>query len=166
MYLSTLEIKEIFSRILCNDVFENNVPIANVKVFLNYAKEKLISEYVVRWKTEFDNKPKLYLLQQYKTEFAIETYCKLNLKRSQRSLIAKLHLGILPIHIETGRYNRIERELRVCLVCNNGRVEDEFHVMFYCQAHKEARYILTNEALKVEPRYQTYNDIHKLQFLT
>ena len=160
------EIKEIFSRILCNDVYENNVPIANVKVFLNYAKEKLISEYVVRWKTELDNKPKLCLLQQYKTEFAIETYCKLNLKRSQRSLIAKLRLGILPIHIETGRYNRIERGLRVCLVCNNGRVEDEFHVMFYCQAHKEARDILIYKAHKAEPRYHTYNDIHKLQFLT
>ena len=51
---------------------ENNVTIANVKVFLKYAKEKLIAE--------LDNKPKLYLLQQYKTEFAIETYCKLNLK--------------------------------------------------------------------------------------
>ena len=148
-----------------NDVYENNVPIANVKVFLNHAKEKLISEYVVRWKTELDNKPKLYLLQQYKTEFAIETYCKFNLKRSQRSLIAKLRLGILPIYIETGRYNRIERELRVCLVCNNGRVEDEFHVIFYCQAHKEARDILTNEALNVEPRYHTYNDIQKFQFL-
>ena len=110
------EIKKIFSRILCNDVYENNVPIANVKVFLNYAQEKLISEYVVRWKTELDNKPKLHLLKQYKMEFAIETYCKLNLKRSQRSLIAKLRLGILPIHTETGRYNCIERELRVCLV--------------------------------------------------
>ena len=29
------EIKEIFSSILCNDVYENNVTIANVKVFLN-----------------------------------------------------------------------------------------------------------------------------------
>ena len=54
-------------------------------------------EYVVRWKTELDNKPKLYLLQQYKMEFPIEAYCKLNLKWSQRSLIAKLRLGILPL---------------------------------------------------------------------
>ena len=68
-------------------------------------------------------------------EYVRESYCELNLKRSH---IAKLRLGILPIHIETGRYNGLDRNMRACLVCNNGDIEDEYHVMFHCSIHDNA----------------------------
>ena len=76
--------------------------------------------------------------QSYKREY----YCQIYMKRFQRSLIAKLCLGILPIREETGRYNSINREERLCLVCNNGDVEDEHHIMFYCIVHSEIRSVL------------------------
>ena len=124
------EVKSIFSIINCKDVYDNNVPIINLKAFLSCAKNKLLAQHIVTWKREIDSKSKLCVFKQYKKEYVRESYCELNLKRSQRSHIAKLRLGILPIHIETGRYNGLDRNMRVCLVCNNGYIEDEYHVMF------------------------------------
>ena len=34
------EVRNIFEKIQCSDIFENNVPIMNIKDFLNYALEK------------------------------------------------------------------------------------------------------------------------------
>ena len=48
-----------------------------------------MSQYVLTWKQEIHNKPKLAVYSQYKTEFATEVYCEMNIKRSQRSLVAK-----------------------------------------------------------------------------
>ena len=70
----------------------------------------------------------------------------MNITRSQRSLVAKLRLGTLPIREKIGRYNGIESEKRLCLVCKDGSVEDESHVMFHCQAHNKERKLLFDSA--------------------
>ena len=160
------EVRNIFEKIQCSDIFENNVPIINIKDFLNYALEKLMSQYVLIWKQEIHNKPKLAVYSQYKTEFATEVYCEMNIKRSQRSLVAKLRLGTLPIRVETGRYNGIEREKRLCLVCKDGSVEDESHVMFHCQAHNKERKVLFDSACKLNPHFLSLGAVHKIAYLT
>ena len=72
------------------------------------------------------NKPKLILYKLLKENFQTEKYCEMNLTRSQRSLLGKLRLGALPIRVETGRYNLLERNQRLCMVCNKGNIEDEY----------------------------------------
>ena len=156
------DVKTIFSIVNCSDVFENNLPIVNLKSFINYAREKLMQVHASTWNTEVANKPKLYMLAQYKKHYITEKYCSLNLKRSHRSLIAKLRLGILPIRIETGRYNGLYRKDRLCLVCKDGNVEDKCHVMFQCKAHIEAREILFNEACKIHSQFLNLTEIQKI----
>ncbi len=55
-----------------------------------------------------------------------------NLPRHQRSFLAKLSCGILPLEIETGRYSGVKPEHRFCRVCNLGAVEDEYHFLYSC----------------------------------
>ena len=88
------------------------------------------------------------------------------MKRFQRSMIAKLRLGILAIRVETGRYNSINREERLCLGCNNEDVEDEHHVMFYCIVHSEIRSGLLDKARETKPNFMNFNDDEKLKFLS
>jgi hypothetical protein len=76
----TRDLKCVFERIKCNDILENNIPVVNIKVFLNHAKERLMSDYVIKWRHEIENKPKLRIYGQYKNEFTTETYCNMNLK--------------------------------------------------------------------------------------
>ena len=97
---------------------------------------------------------------------ATENYCSMHLTRGQRSVIAKLRLGILPINIELGRYNGIERGLRMCNICNTGEVEDEIHFLLKCVKYEERRntmYILAGETVT---NFMEMNDIEKVHILT
>ena len=125
-----------------------------------------MSIHTDQWKINVNLKPKLHIYANIKQSYKRENYCHVNMKRSQRALIAKLRLGILPIRVETGRYNSIKREERLCLVCNNGDVEDEQHDMFYCKVHSEIRLCLLDKARETEPNFINFNDVEKLHFLS
>ena len=64
---------------------------------------------------------------------------KANLDRNHRSLVAKLKSGILPLRLETGRYKGMNREGRLCQVCDRNKVEDEVHFLFVCKKLKKTR---------------------------
>ena len=86
--------------------------------------------------------------------------------RSQRSLIAKLRLGILPINIETGRYSGLPRDERFCPLCSNNEVESEAHVMLYCPLYDVPRANLFSHAQSICDRFDALSEISKIGFLT
>ena len=54
-----------------------------------------------------------------------------NISRGERSVLAQLRLGILPINIEIGRYKNQPINERLCPFCPD-QIEDEFHFLFVC----------------------------------
>ena len=44
--------------------------------------------------------------------------------------MAQFRSGILPLEVETGRYQNIPLEFRLCLMCDENACEDETHFMF------------------------------------
>ena len=56
---------------------------------------------------------------------------------SERYLLAYLRIGILPLKLETGRYNNVRVEDRICELCHL-HVQDENHVV-------HAQYMLISE---------------------
>ena len=67
---------------------------------------------------------------QIKKEYKTEKYISMNLTKRQRSILAQLRFGILPLRIETGRFRGEKVEERVCQLCNTGLVEYELHFLF------------------------------------
>ena len=57
----------------------------------------------------------------------------------QRSALARLYSGNLPLRIETGRYRNIPRPERLCVFCDSGHVEDEIHFITECALHAQNR---------------------------
>ena len=55
--------------------------------------------------------------------------CKL---KPDRSLLSKFRLSAHSLAIEKGRYSNIERQNRVCLSCDTGEVENEYHFFSTC----------------------------------
>ena len=55
-------------------------------------------------------------------------------------MISKLRLGILPLRIETGRYERpiLSEAQRLCY-CQMGIIESEYHALFECKMYNELR---------------------------
>ncbi len=76
-----------------------------------------------------------------KSSRASEPYVLSFMSRQRRSYLAQLRNGILPLRLEVGRWINKAVEERLCLICNNGTVEDEehfvFHYNFYFSERKE-----------------------------
>ena len=63
---------------------------------------------------------------------------KIIMQRNQRSAFAKFRMGVAPLRIETGRYERLEEEQRVCFNCGDA-IESEEHVLLECPLYQQIR---------------------------
>ena len=77
-----------------------------------------------------DQKPKLRFYKHFKITMCKENYIIYNLQRNERSILAQLRMGILPLTIETGRFINQPLEQRLCKICDSNEVEDEWHFIF------------------------------------
>ena len=159
------DIQSIFTSIKAVDVLERNVPIVNSKQFYKYAEQQLLSHYNSTWSLTVESKSKLRFHKMCKNEISVANYCSVNLKRSQRGLIAKLRLGIFRINIELGRYHGISRDERLCPICLSGEIEDEIHILLHCDAYQAARDLLFLHATELENFNET-SDLEKFRILT
>ena len=57
----------------------------------------------------------------------------------KRSLLAQFRLGILPLHIETGRYTNTPIDQKICKICDFGEIENEYHFIMTCPEYESAR---------------------------
>ena len=90
------------------------------------------------WQNELQTKPKLRTYKIFNNCFTVEPYILYHVPKWTRSICAQFRMGILPLHIETGRYKIVtDQETgrirsmkvgeRVCLICKSNIVEDEKH---------------------------------------
>ena len=99
--------------------------------------------------------PKLRAYVLFKHAYKTEDYLKMYLPRTHRSLLAQLQSGILPLKIESERFQNIRdpnigktRKLkpqeRICTLCNLNLVEDESHYVCICSKYCTLRKELFN----------------------
>ena len=60
------------------------------------------------------------------------------MQRNHRSAFAKFRMGIAPLKIETGRYERLNEEERTCFRYSD-TVESEEHVLLDCPLYNHIR---------------------------
>ncbi|KAK6191131.1 hypothetical protein SNE40_002872 [Patella caerulea] len=91
------------------------------------------------------NGNKLRTYRLFKKDLYPEFYVTCALTRQQRSAIAKLRCGVLPLAIETGRYCKPPIPLidRICPLCNI-EIENEIHFLINCEFLDDIRYKLLN----------------------
>ena len=89
------------------------------------------------------NGNKLRTYRIHKSILQTEIYVK-EIPRFNRSTLAKLRCGSLPLNIETGRYKNVPLELRTCILCNTHKIEDEVHFTIDCPFYEDLSYPLFN----------------------
>ncbi len=101
--------------------------------------EKKIQE----WYDNIYNYPKLRTYDFFKNSFGHEPYVTINMNRNYGCALARLRSGILPLDIKVGRWNNVNINARLCKLCNNGSIENEYHFMFECQFYDQeiARFV-------------------------
>ncbi len=111
----------------------------NAVIPIEVAKEKIAKCFENDWKHHCSTKPKLRTYVTFKQDTKVAAHITCNLSKYERSLISQLRLGILPIRIETGRYTNTDVAERICLLCEEDKVENEVHFLFECSLYDAER---------------------------
>ena len=121
-----------------NEIKDKTLPIVGIKDLrfdmlfdLKEIECKLLNTLEQNWKAAVLCKPKLRTYRKINTNYEIEHYVKFNCTKYQRSLIAQLRMGILPLAVEIGRYTNVDLNDRKCFRCKDS-IEYEFHFICNC----------------------------------
>ena len=136
---------------------------AKQPVSLDLSEQKMMEIFTLEWKVKIEQTPKLRTYKHFKDEFGTECYVYKIHDRSQRSILAQLRSGILPLQIEIGRFSNTPVENRRCLMCENNQIEDEFHFLFHCEFYVEERHDFEFN-LNI-PDYQSLVDEDRMKYL-
>ncbi len=90
----------------------------------------LHDDFCKNWEDNIKMMPKLRTYIKFKKIFEVEPYVLSFMSRQRRSYLAQLRNGILPLQLQGGKWTKKAVEERLCLICNNGTVEDEEHFLF------------------------------------
>ncbi len=126
------QMQNVFMNVGHIDTFQDKRTVGDIKEFENANRAKWINE----WKNALRTKPKLRTYILFKEEFGNEDYVKYCMSHFQRSLIAQIGCGILPLRIEIGRFRGEKLEERLCQICHSHEIEDEIHFVTVCNAYE------------------------------
>ena len=70
--------------------------------------------------------------------------------------LVKFRIGCHKLRVETGRYDKIPLDERICPLCSGNKIEDEIHLLLDCQRYSSMRDIFLS---KIETKI---DDIRKL----
>lgn len=107
---------------------------------------------------------KLRTYRMFKNTYGVEKYLNININGKYRSAMAKFRCGVAPIRIETGRYENLCIDERVCFHCKNV-IEDEKHVLLQCPIYADLRNVVFNHASLIDESFMSMSDNEKLIFM-
>ena len=107
---------------------------------------------------------KLRMYKNFKKVCEPETYLNCIIGRNKKSAYAKFRCGVAPIRIETGRYENLRIEERLCPFCI-GIVEDEVHVLTECSLYIDMRDELWKKIIESHPPSINMSRVDKYIFM-
>jgi hypothetical protein len=106
--------------------------------------EKMQNKEQEEWRVRMEGKSKLRTYRLFKQVLEREPYLEQG-TASQRRVMAMMRGGSNDLRIETGRYEKLEVEKRVCIFCDTKEVEDEHHFLCKCDAWADQRSVVLQE---------------------
>ena len=122
------------------------------EISLDQVGSKLKSVQEEVWQAAIQVKPKLRTYTKFKENLVCEN-CILEIgPKYRRSILSQFRCGILPLHIETGRYRNVPAEDRNCTFCPQD-IENEFHFMCICPSYSDIRKTLFTNVTQSSPGF-------------
>ena len=100
--------------------------------FVSIFKQRLIDDFTQKWRSDLAKNKVLDLYKYVKTEYGYANYLDSLTSKSLRHELTKLCVSSHTLRIQTGRYgrNRIDRNERLCIYCENRQIDDEYHYFY------------------------------------
>ncbi|MEW8547673.1 MAG: reverse transcriptase family protein, partial [Candidatus Thiodiazotropha sp.] len=106
--------------------------VTSINWLKNTVKSRLKDQYLQSWFSAIDNSPKCINYRLFKSEFKMEEYM-LKLCKTNCITLCKYRTTNHRLPIETGRWNNTDRSDRICTLCDNREIGDEFHYLLDCK---------------------------------
>ena len=116
-----------------------------IKQYVDLMRKK----YITYWNHTLQHSHKLNFYYKIKTNYSPSVYLDLTRKNRSRKTLVKLRISSHKLRIETGRYDNIPREERLCNLCNCNRINDETHFLLDCPSFSSIRDMFFS---KLEPK--------------
>ena len=107
---------------------ENNY---SIEYFKSIVKERLRDQFLQRWREELNTNALCLNYRLFKQSFACEDYL-ITLPQRYRTIFLRFRTCNHRLPIQRLRQFGIDRNLRVCTLCNKNDIGDEFHYLFKC----------------------------------
>ena len=95
--------------------------------------------YCQKWYSDINNSSRLKSYCLYKHDFKPEKYLNVVSENKYKVALSKFRTSSHDLRIETRRYDNILQDQRLCISCNMGKVEDEFHFLLVCPKYRDLR---------------------------
>ncbi len=101
-------------------------------------ENNLKDQFLQQWNSdrEMSNKGKMYL--SIKQDFAMEEYLRV-LPSNLSRYLCWFRTANHKLSVETGRWNKIDYDLRKCDMCTSNEIGDEYHTLLKCSAFANIR---------------------------
>ena len=97
------------------------------------------NKYVSYWNQTLQQSQKLSFYCTIKDDYSPSPYLVLTRKNPSRKALVRFRISSHQLRIETGRYEKIPRDERICYFCTGNKIEDENHFLLDCKAYSQIR---------------------------
>lgn len=135
-------------------------------------KKKMFEQFHYNWNETINRDTarygnggnKLRTYKTFKNEFKTEHYVKIILPSKHRSAFSKFRAGVAPLRIETGRFERLPEQQRLCPFCVDS-IENEMHVYMRCPMYHDIRLEVFDRALQIDTLFHSKTEVEQFTFL-
>ena len=104
----------------------------SVNCLSQHIKQRQCDQYLQIWRSNMSLSSRGKTYQIYKEQISLERYFNLLPDKLWKPIL-KFRTSNHYLPIETGRWNKIPLEDRICTLCNENYIADEFHYLLKCQ---------------------------------
>ena len=112
---------------------------SSIDIPLHSIRQRIIDVYQQSWYSEINNSSRLESYCIFKHDFELEKYLTINIEQKYKLALTRFRVSSHNLQIETGRYEDLPRQQRLCQLCNMRKIENEFHFLLVCPAYRELR---------------------------
>ncbi len=119
------------------------------------------------WNQDIFNVDKLRTCVTFKQEYGTEHYVKVVTNRVHKVALSQFRCGVLHLKVETGRFQDIPVEYRLCTMCDENVIVLESHFLLYCSKYNQLIYpfFSLNNLFTLYPNFDYSDDGFKLTVL-
>ena len=160
-----------FSQLIILGSIQITVAIQSSRRFVADFENTIYENFVTNWSARINSnvdtsgrgRNKLHSYKTLKQNYIIENYCKIILPVRHRAAFSKFRCGVAPIRIETGRYESLPEEARLCPFCNV--LENEMDVIMNCRVYDDLREPLLAKAVNCNPTFSSLFEVNQFVFI-